>query len=62
MRRSYRRIWKARTVPIPTIASVIGHSSKLPVFIAVMIAATAVQSTPVIMGQKFWHMESISAA
>ena len=62
VRRSYLRIWKARTVPMPTISTAHGHSSTLPVFSAVMTAATAVQTEPMNIGQKFWHMELISAA
>ena len=62
MRRSYLRIWKARSVPMPTINAAIGHSATLPVFIAVMTAATAAHSVPSSIGQKFWHIESISAA
>ena len=62
VRRSYLRIWKARIVPMPTIRNAIGHSSTLPVLTAVMTAATAAQTPPRNIGQKFWHMESISAA
>ena len=40
----------------------IGHSRTLPVFIAVMTAAIAAHSVPRNIGQKFWHMELISAA
>ena len=43
------------------ISTANGHSSMLPVFSAVMTAAAAVQTVPMNIGQKFWHMESISA-
>ena len=62
MRRSYLRIWKARTVPMPMISAAHGHSSTLPVLSAVNTAATAVLTEPMNIGQKFWHMESTSAA
>ncbi len=39
-----------------------GHNSSLPVLSAVKTAATAVQTEPANIGQKFWHIESISAA
>ena len=44
VRRSYLRIWKARSVPMPTISAAHGHSSTLPVLSAVMTAATAAQN------------------
>ena len=62
VRRSYLRIWKARIVPMPMISTANGHSSTLPVLSAVKTAATAVQIEPANIGQKFWHMESTSAA
>ncbi len=46
VRRSYLRIWKARMVPITTISTRNGHSSSLPVFIAVMMAAMPAQTEP----------------
>ena len=62
MRRSCLRIWKARAVPMPMIRTTHGHSRSLPVFTSVISAAVNVQIVPNIIGQKFWHMESTSAA
>ena len=47
---------------MPMISAAHGHSSTLPVLSAVNTAATAVQTEPMNIGQKFWHMESTSAA
>ncbi len=47
---------------MPIIRTAHGHSSTLPVLSAVSNAATAAQTEPNSMGQKFWHMELISAA
>ena len=46
VRRWYLRIWNARTVPMPTSSTAHGQSSTLPVFSAVMTAATAAQTEP----------------
>jgi len=44
------------------ISSAQGQSHRLPVFSAVMKAAKAEQIVPISIGQKFWHIESTSAA
>jgi hypothetical protein len=49
-------------VPITTISAAIGHNMTLPVFSAVISAAAALETPPKNIGQKFWHMESTSAA
>ena len=62
MRFSYLRIWNARAVPITTIRTTHGQIHTLPVFSAVISAVTAAQTVPFRIGQKFWHIESTSAA
>ena len=47
---------------MPMISTAHGHNSTLPVLSAVNTAATAVQTEPMNIGQKFWHMELTSAA